>query len=241
MASPSNPFSQLGTKLGALLALTAGIGVLYSGPDSSKLFFWHPFFTILAVLPLATSGIFVNVYNSKIRTGGKVEDREAAPVASGGAEGAASTEKTRDHEEKKPQQRLANLWHNLLLISATVAMWSGYYVIHTNKEINGKPHLTTLHGRLGFIVLIAYTTIVLSSSLPLWDYPQKMPSRAVVSTMRLMKLSVKNFATLHRYTGRILYLAAIATMATGWWTIHAASNVKYAASLFALPILGLLY
>lgn len=43
-----------------------------------------------------------------------------------------------------------------LMSAATAICLFGWYVIYTNKEMSSKPHLTSLHGKLGVFVLVSY-------------------------------------------------------------------------------------
>eukprot|EP00392_Amoebophrya_sp_AT5.2_P014780 g14941.t1 len=151
-------FSRLVLKILAVLLITLLLALAYNGPDRSKWFFWHPFFALLAVLPLSTGGIFLNVYNAALK---------------GGTKNSTTT------SGRPAEQRIPNVFHNVSMIAATVCMWVAFYVIYTNKELNAKPHLTSWHSWIGVTVLLGYTGASLPAVLALWDYPLKMPSKVV--------------------------------------------------------------
>jgi hypothetical protein len=56
-------------------------------------------------------------------------------------------------------------FHGILMAIATILGCFGWYVIYTNKELFGKPHLVTLHAKIGVIVLLAYIALA-SFSIP---------------------------------------------------------------------------
>jgi hypothetical protein len=49
--------------------------------------------------------------------------------------------------------------HGVLMTVATVLGCFGWYVIYSNKELFGKPHLVTLHAKIGVIVLFTYIAL----------------------------------------------------------------------------------
>lgn len=49
--------------------------------------------------------------------------------------------------------------HGKLMNIGVVIGLFGWYVIYSNKEANGKPHLTTLHGKLGAISMLGYLSL----------------------------------------------------------------------------------
>lgn len=49
--------------------------------------------------------------------------------------------------------------HSILMTSALAFAFFGWYVIYTNKEMLGKAHLLTMHGKLGCTVLISYLLV----------------------------------------------------------------------------------
>ena len=48
----------------------------------------------------------------------------------------------------------AQSWHNYLMLLAVASILAGYYVIHRNKDLNGKPHWKTTHGQLGVFLVV---------------------------------------------------------------------------------------
>lgn len=56
--------------------------------------------------------------------------------------------------------------HGIVMGVATIVGCFGWYVIYSNKETLGKPHLVTLHAKIGVVVLVAYI-IIACFSFPL--------------------------------------------------------------------------
>lgn len=78
---------------------------------------------------------------------------------------------------------------------AVVAALFAYYVIYTNKEMAGKPHLTSIHGKLGVAVLLAYFGIGMFGLLALH------PDFGMMRTNKQLR-------TIHKYAGRVSTAAA---------------------------------
>ncbi|CAD7930705.1 unnamed protein product [Amoebophrya sp. A25] len=238
--------SQLYARIVSLIGITLFLGTLYAGPDSSKLFFWHPFFAILGVLPLGTSGIFINMHNHKLKGAYKGQ-------VNSGSDGAPGSSDVLNKYLFFP-----NIWHNVLMLCAVVAMLVSFGAIYTNKERMGKPHFTSIHGKVGLMVVVGYTLIAATSVVLLWGYPQKLPSSRVVAFLKIrLGIVMRSIASLHRVAGKLCYVASLGVMALGWWAIHAGAkwdssdatffeNVsvlapKYLGTvLFALPVFPLI-
>lgn len=77
------------------------------------------------------------------------------------------------------------------LMSTTIVLASfAWYVIYSNKEAFHKPHLTTIHGKLGAIVMISYFTLGLFGAVFLH------PDFGLMRTNKLLR-------TTHKWFGRI--------------------------------------
>lgn len=49
--------------------------------------------------------------------------------------------------------------HSIIMSVALTFALLGWYVIYTNKEMLGKAHLLTMHGKLGFTVMVSYVLV----------------------------------------------------------------------------------
>jgi hypothetical protein len=126
---------------------------------------------------------------------------------------------------KKVGGRVATKYHGYGMAMGTLAAMFGWYVIHSNKDANGKPHFTTVHGKVGFACLI----ITLASAMG--------GSVFLDPDFGLMKAS-KRIRGVHRYAGRgILALAAVASL-MGWWTVVKGDLVTMLLIAAPLPALG---
>lgn len=72
--------------------------------------------------------------------------------------------------------------HGITMAVATILGCFGWYVIYTNKELLGKPHLVTLHAKIGVVVLVAYLLIACFS------FPSLNPDWGVLKTNKIIRL-----------------------------------------------------
>jgi len=89
--------------------------------------------------------------------------------------------------------------HGFLMLSASAAGALGWYVIYRNKEIAKKPHLTSIHGKLGVAVLLIYFGIGIAGAVAL------NPDWGFLRTNQ-------NFRKVHKIAGRVATAAA--------WTVR---------------------
>lgn len=85
--------------------------------------------------------------------------------------------------------------HGQLMIASFLIGLFGYYVIYTNKEMKGKPHLTSWHGKLGATVMIGYGLVGLFGGVALH------PDWGMFKTN-------KTFRITHKYVARVLIALA---------------------------------
>jgi cytochrome b-561 len=111
--------------------------------------------------------------------------------------------------------------HGLLMGLALVCALFGWYVIYSNKEMFGKPHLKTLHGKLGAIVLFGYTTVACGGWFAL------NPDSGVLRTNQ-------TFRFIHKWTGRFLTSAAWTCSVLGVMTMQKDISIQI---LLGLPLL----
>jgi hypothetical protein len=57
---------------------------------------------------------------------------------------------------KKIGGRDNTITHGYLNLAAAALAAFGWYVIHSNKNMQGKQHWTTLHGKMGFALMVTY-------------------------------------------------------------------------------------
>jgi hypothetical protein len=96
-----------------------------------------------------------------------------------------------------------------------------YYVIRTNKDLFGKPHHTTVHGKLGVFVLLSYLSIGIVGLVCLH------PDWGILKTNKSLRFG-------HKWGGRILTALAWITCCLGFNTMESNAMIEI---LFALPLL----
>ena len=90
-----------------------------------------------------------------------------------------------------------------IMMSAAIAVSSfAWYVIYSNKEMMGKAHLMTLHGKLGFLVMISYFGIGIVGALALH------PDFGMLKTNKTIRFA-------HKWAGRVLTALAWACCVLG--------------------------
>ena len=106
---------------------------------------------------------------------------------------------------------------------ATVLGCFAWYVIHTNKDLAGKAHLLTLHGKLGAAVIIAYIGIGIFGAVALH------PKWGILKTNKTLRL-------VHKLAGRATTWLAWTSCVLGFATFR---NHGYGVetALFTLPLL----
>lgn len=112
--------------------------------------------------------------------------------------------------------------HGYLMGAGSLIAAFGWYVIHSNKEANGKPHLTTWHGISGVMLLLCTMGSAIAGTGLLDPH------------VGMMKTS-KTVRYFHRNSGRILLAAAFACSVLGWSTVQKQAVVPVV--LFALPLM----
>lgn len=78
----------------------------------------------------------------------------------------------------------------LMFIAIAVALF-GWYVIYTNKNMYGKPHLVTPHGKLGALVCVGYLLLGVGGAVAL------NPDFGIMKTNKTVRAC-------HKWGGRIL-------------------------------------
>merc|ERR1739848_915516 len=110
-------------------------------------------------------------------------------------------------------------------MGGTLAAMFGWYVIHSIKDANGKPHFTTVHGKVGLACLIITFASAVGGGVFL---------DPDVGSMKASKW----IRRVHRYAGRgILALAAVASL-MGWWTVVKGDLFTMLLTAAPLPALG---
>lgn len=91
--------------------------------------------------------------------------------------------------------------HGYLMSAACALGGFGWYVIYSNKEMFGKPHLYTLHGKLGAAVMVGYLSLGVFGALALH------PDFGILKTNKTIRFA-------HKWGGRVLtalaWLACVA-------------------------------
>lgn len=97
--------------------------------------------------------------------------------------------------------------HGQMMFLCVLISLFGWYVIYSNKEMMGKAHLMTYHGKLGAFVLISYVGIAMFGGVMLHpDYG--------------MAKSNKQFRWLHKMIGRLLTATAWICSVLGFMTMQ---------------------
>lgn len=81
--------------------------------------------------------------------------------------------------------------HGYSMSAACALAAFGWYVIHTNKDMAGKAHLLTIHGKLGVAVLISYLVLGAFGAIALH------PDWGIMKTNKTIR-------TTHKYAGRVM-------------------------------------
>lgn len=115
--------------------------------------------------------------------------------------------------------------HGFLMLAATFMALFAWYVIYSNKTMQGKKHLTSIHGKMGMFVLLGNFAMALSGALGL------NPDWGFLRTNRQIRL-------IHKYSGRIVSSTAFISCVLGFMNIEKDLSNRL---LYGLPLLGLGY
>ena len=110
--------------------------------------------------------------------------------------------------------------HMYLMVCAVVLAGFGWYVIYSNKEMYGKPHVVTLHAQLGVGVCLGYVGLALFGGLAL------NPDWGFLKTDKRMRF-------LHKWSGRVFTALAWVCCCYGFATLEARLEYQLA---FAVPL-----
>lgn len=111
--------------------------------------------------------------------------------------------------------------HGLLMLMATVVALFAWYVIYSNKNMQGKKHLTSVHGKIGVFVLLGNIALALSGALGL------NPDWGFLRTNKQIRL-------IHKYSGRIVASTAYISCVLGFMTIEKELHKRL---LYGLPLI----
>mmetsp|Transcript_8105 Transcript_8105/g.8258 ORF Transcript_8105/g.8258 Transcript_8105/m.8258 type:complete len:210 (+) Transcript_8105:18-647(+) len=111
--------------------------------------------------------------------------------------------------------------HGYVMSAATLLAAFGYYVIYSNKEINHKTHLTTLHGKLGVLVLVNFLCFSIVGGVLLH------PDWGLLKTNKTIR-------TFHKWGGRAFTATAWACSVLGFITMQKSLALQI---VFGLPLL----
>ena len=108
------------------------------------------------------------------------------------------------------------------LMGAAIALGSfGYYVIHSNKDLMKKAHLTTLHGKLGAVCMLGYIGLGLFGSVAL------DPQWGMLKTNGFLRKA-------HKLSGRVVTWLAWTTSVLGFTTMNGTGSESL---VFGFPLL----
>jgi len=119
--------------------------------------------------------------------------------------------------------------HGYLMAGACALAAFGWYVIHTNKNIAGKMHLATLHGKIGAAVLVSYFLVGIVGAVALH------PDFGFMKSNQMIRFA-------HKWSGRLLTAGAWTSCVLGFNTLYQdmAYRVAFTAPLLLLGFAVLL-
>ena len=115
--------------------------------------------------------------------------------------------------------------HGYLMVAATLLAIFGWYVIYSNKNIQKKKHLTSIHGKIGMFVILGNLSLAMMGAVAL------NPDWGFLKTN-------KRFRLVHKLSGRAITAAAWLSCALGFMTIE--KDFYYRAAFF-VPLIGMAY
>mmetsp|Transcript_12481 Transcript_12481/g.18863 ORF Transcript_12481/g.18863 Transcript_12481/m.18863 type:complete len:202 (-) Transcript_12481:77-682(-) len=110
--------------------------------------------------------------------------------------------------------------HGYFMMAAVLLALFGWYVIYSNKEMYGKPHVVTLHAQIGVAVMLGYIGMTIFGLVALW------PDGGIFKTNKTVRF-------LHKWFGRVLTGLSWVCCVYGFNTIE--SRPEY-QMMFAIPL-----
>ena len=102
--------------------------------------------------------------------------------------------------------RMPTKIHGLFMVVACLLLLFGWYVIHTNKEEAGKPHLVSVHGQAGALMIFTLVFMTFTSFVALEpDYKVFVP-----------KPVITYFKFSHKWGGRLIAIIMLFLLYTGF-------------------------
>lgn len=111
--------------------------------------------------------------------------------------------------------------HGNFMFLAVLLSLFGWYVIHTNKDMNGYPHLKTNHGKAGVIVLLGYLGLGIFGAIGL------NPDFGILKTNKTVRF-------VHKWSGRALTCLAWICCVSGFATMN---PELWKQVVFTIPLL----
>ena len=102
--------------------------------------------------------------------------------------------------------RIPTKVHGFLMVIACLLLSFGWYVIHSNKNMNGRAHLVSSHGQLGAVLVISMVIMTLVS-IPTLEPDYK------VSLSEHVRGPIKS---VHKWGGRLLMILSAYVLYTGF-------------------------
>lgn len=113
--------------------------------------------------------------------------------------------------------------HGYLMSVATVLAGFGFYVIYSNKNKMHKPHFTSLHGKLGLVIMAGYTGLALFGAIAL------RPDTGIFRTNNMLRSA-------HKYAGKAMTALAWVSCVLGVMRMGK-SEEYWTLATFSVPLL----
>jgi hypothetical protein len=115
--------------------------------------------------------------------------------------------------------------HGMMMSAATALALFGGYVIYSNKEMFGRPHFMTPHGKFGAILILAYVGLGLAGAIFLH------PDFGIMNKNQ----TIRQF---HKYAGLLVTAGSWLCCCSGFATLH---QTPIERALFSIPLVVLGY
>jgi hypothetical protein len=120
--------------------------------------------------------------------------------------------------------------HGWFMIGACALLMFGWYVIHMNKEMMGKPHLTSIHGRVGVFVILNMVVMTIGSFIFL-DWKMALIPKSISSVLKRS----------HKWGGRVLLVILLSLVHSGFSRFSESLHIPLGLAILAAVALRPIY